>query len=456
MKVGSLSRNTLAALGQAVLVSGMMFLVYRVVVQSAGLEELGMWSLIMTGSTVARAGDVSGAGGLGRFIAMIRSGTDIGSDIVETTHTVLLTSAAINLTIGIALYFLAPFVLRFALTPELLPRAIELLPFVVVIIVLGGLAGAVISGIDGTQRIDLRAMVAVSSAVVSFLIVLVLVPRIGIVGFGIAQVVSQFFTIIVGWTVLHRQVPEIGWFPYRWQRTAFRASTGFGLKLNGISLLTLLFDPLVKFSFGATGGASQVALYELASRAITQIRGFAVAASMALIPVFASMQPHEQARRIALLEKAVNTSAYAAVAAAAAATVLAPIVSLIVLGKVSAPLLYMSVPLIFAWTMQLPTVPVYLAAQTDGRMRWNALSHALVAVAVIAGALLERAGIAGTLLTSIVVGLLLSSLTVLTGNVPMLGLTEVMRKSRTRLALAAFIIVSICAAGWFSVSVIAA
>ncbi|MDE8653008.1 hypothetical protein [Novosphingobium album (ex Liu et al. 2023)] len=455
MKVGSVSRNTLAALGQAVLVSALMFLVYRVVVHSAGLEELGIWSLIMTGSTVARAADVSGAGGLGRFIAMIRAGTDIGSDIVETTHTVLFTSAAINLTIGTALYFLAPFVLRFALTPELLPRAIALLPFVVVIIVLGGLAGAVISGIDGTQRVDLRAMVAVSSAVVSFLIVLVLVPRIGIVGFGIAQILSPLVTIIAGWTVLHRQVPEIGWFPCRWQQKAFRVTTGFGLKLNGISLLNLLFEPLVKFSFGATGGASQVALYEIASRVITQIRGFAVAASMALIPVFASLQPHEQARRIVLLEKAVKATAYAAVAAAAAAILLAPIVSLIVLCKVSAPLLYMSVPLIFGWTMQLPTVPVYLAAQTDGRMRWNALSHILVAVAVIAGALLERAGFAETLLKSIVVGLLLSGLTVLVGNVPMLGLADMMKKSKNRLALAAVVIVLLCAASWVGVGVLA-
>ncbi len=146
MKVGTLSRNTLAALGQAVLVSVMMFLAFvdRREFDPPALEALGTCvsrSRPRFSGAATRA-DVSGAGGLGRFIAMIRSGSDIGSGIVETIHTVTLTSAAINLAIGIALYFLAPFVLRFALTPELLPHAIELLPFAVVIVVLGGIAGA--------------------------------------------------------------------------------------------------------------------------------------------------------------------------------------------------------------------------------------------------------------------------------------------------------------------------
>ena len=68
----------------------------------------------MTGSIVARAGDISGTGGLGRFIAMIGAGKDVGGDIAETTHTILLTSVAINTVIGILLCLSGPYVLKIA------------------------------------------------------------------------------------------------------------------------------------------------------------------------------------------------------------------------------------------------------------------------------------------------------------------------------------------------------
>jgi O-antigen/teichoic acid export membrane protein len=235
-----------------------------------------------------------------------------------------------------------------------------------------------------------------------------------------------------------------------WRARAFRASASFGIKLNLISLLTLLFEPLVKFAFSFSGGPTQVAYYELASRIITQIRGLVVAASIPLIPAIASLGEADMHRREELLNRATTVTSFAAIGAAAVSICLMPFVSFLVLGSLSERLVYLSIPLIFAWSIHLPSVPIYLAAQTDGRMRWNVLSHLILALAVLVGLALSNTGLNSAVLVSVVVGLILSAGCVFAGNIPMLGIKNVAVKSGRYFVLCVGAITALSLLAWYS------
>ena len=101
-----------------------------------------------------------------------------------------------------------------------------------------------------------------ASAVIFLTASWLLVPRLGIVGFGAAQLIQQVAILVLGWLVLRRHVADLGWMPYRWRRDVFAETTGYAVKLNGIGIVQLMFEPLAKFAFNHVGGPGLVALYE--------------------------------------------------------------------------------------------------------------------------------------------------------------------------------------------------
>lgn len=448
MKVGSISRNTLAALLQAIFVSGCLFLVYRIIVREAGLEQLGIWSLLMAGSAIARVGDVSGASSLGRFIAQMRGAGNV-DELGETVHTVLLTSLALNMAICFALYAMSPILLPLVLSERNLNDALKLVPFIMASVILGGLSDGIAAGLDGVQRTDLRALVQCTGAVSLLATAAVLVPAQGVMGFGYAQLVSYAVSILLGWLVLRRHQPQIGWLPINWRWHLFKTTTGFGMKLSLIGILNLFFDPLVKFAFNKIGGPKDVALYELASRVITQVRGLVIASMIPLVPALAALQQGDRARFHELAIRAAKASAWGAVATTIASLILSPLVSYLVLGKISFEMLWLSIPLIFAWSANITGVTFYLTAQADGRMRWNMLSHLILMVFVIIGASTvgQTHGVNG-LMASIVLGLTFSLGCQLFGNASMLQLGHVLSRSRLVISASLGLISSACLLAW--------
>ncbi|MER9263455.1 polysaccharide biosynthesis C-terminal domain-containing protein [Mesorhizobium sp. M0410] len=413
---GSLSRNSLFALGQSLTVGVCVFLAYRLVITHAGLERFGLWSLLLAGSSMARIGDISGGGALARFVAAALRGDDPQRSSF-VVHTVILTSLALNAAIALAVWVAAPLALPLFVAPTLLVEAHALMPYVVASMVLSALAAAVTSGIDGAQRADQRALVVVAGALVFFGACILLVPRQGVFGFGVAQVLQQATVIVLGWLVLRRHVADLGWLPRRWRRDAFAETTGYAVKLNAIGLTGLMFEPLAKFAFNHAAGPGLVALYELASRLVVQVRGLVVSAAMPLVPAFAARTGTSDPAFQQMLERATRIANPAAIGTAVVTLAGAPVMSLVVLGRISPDLLAMNAALTAGWSINILVVPIYFAAQGLGILRWNFASHAAIALSVLIGTflLVPAFGPPG-LVSAIVMGLTSSMLIVLFGN----------------------------------------
>jgi len=442
---GQLMQNGLFAAVQSVIVTVCLLLVYRLVIAHASLEQLGIWSLLLAGSALLRVGDVSGAGALSRFVAM-RSPDNGPGHTRNVVHTVMLTSFGLNTVLAFAFYMFAPLVLPRFIAPEYLGEALALLPFVVGTMVLGSLSIAVSSAIDGAQRADQRAVVLVVAALIFLFSSWLLIPQYGVIGFGIAQVVQQIVILVLGWHVLRRHVSDLGWMPFHWRRDVFGETAGFAIKLNAIGVVGLLFDPLVKFAFNHTGGPGLVAIYELASRLVVQMRGFVIAAATPLVPAFAAHSDSSDVVFRRTLENSIRFISFASVGVALGAVIGAPIVSLIVLEKLSPEMLIMSTVLTFGWAINVLAIPFYFAAQGQGYLRWNFASHVLIAAWVVVGVFLPITVFGHNgLLISTVFGLALSTPVVIFGNSHLLGIHNACRAVRAWLGGAAVLIMFICA-----------
>lgn len=450
LSVGSLTRNGLFALGQSLAVTIFLLLAYRLVINYAGLERFGVWSLLIAGSAIARIGDISGGGALARFVAMAGSEEGGLRRSRNLVHTVILTSFAVNIVIGLIVWVSAPYVIPLFIAPPYLPEARALVPYVVVSLVLSALGTAVASGIDGAQRADQRALVVSVASLLFFIACVLLVPSHGVIGFGAAQIVQQGAMLILGWVVLRRHIPGLGWLPYHWQREPFAETTSYAVKLNAIGVVGLMFEPAAKFAFNYSGGPSLVALYELASRFVIQLRALVIAAATPLVPVFAAQaNPKDPVFRSTLV-KATRVAALAAVSATLAILAGTPVMSVIVLGQISADLIALTTALTAGWSVNVIVVPIYFAAQAIGVLRWNFLSHLLIAFFVLFGAfvLVPNFGSFGLVL-AIITGLFGGMLVVLFGNARALQITDLARELNWPIICASIAIVILCLAVGF-------
>jgi O-antigen/teichoic acid export membrane protein len=451
----ALSRNSLFAIGQSLVMTVCLFLAYRLLVAQTGLAQLGLWSLLMTFGTLANFTDVSGASALARTVAR-RDIEFPGMDQAAIVHTVLLTSLAINFVIVALLLGLGGMAINLWIESSQRDSAVMLLPWVAVIALLAPLALGLSATLDGLYRSDLKAVVNASAAVFGLICAWWLIPVHGVSGFALAQIAQLLFIVIGAWVLLNRQVPNFGWFPSRWHPSIFRLTTGYALRTNFVGLFGLFFEPLVKFCVNGAGGTIAVGQYELASRLILQVRALITSAAAPLLPVLASTDHGTDEAFSDTLMRSQNVALLAALGAIMVSLLAAPLVSLAILGNISTDILQMNIILAFGWGMNLMSLPFYLAAQSQGRLRWNLAMHAFLAVSVLGAAflLVPVIGVMGVLL-AVLFGLSLGAAITIIGNGYSFGQLRALRKLVGKFLLCIFLCGVLCSSAWLLVPYVA-
>lgn len=422
-----LSRNGVFAAMQVVVVTASMFIVYRMIVLHAGFERFGVWSLLLALSTFIRVGDLSGAGALARFVAIA---TKDGASAPQTIHTVVLTALAFNVILALAILVGSPLFFPLILEPEYIGEANALLPYALAAIVIGTLAGATASAVDGLQRADQRSIAVMGAAVVALLSNWYFIPAYGIVGYGIAEVGRQTVQFLLCWIILRRHVPEVGWFPHRWNSAVFRVTFRYALMLNASSLMATMIDPLSKLAFNHASGPTAVAVFELANRVIQQLRSLISAAAVPMVPALSAYSHARRPEALQIMDRATRLAMWAAGILSVASLTATPIVSLFVTGSLDRTLIIMNAALTFGWSVNLLSLPFYLAAQAYGELRWNLAGHACVVGALLLGL---AAGVPyfgwHSLLVATIAGLMASTVVISIGSGMALGLKDLLAKS---------------------------
>lgn len=449
-----LFRNASFSLLQAVVTTVCYMLAYRIAAIEAGLASLGVWSLVLAGSALARIGNISGGAALARFIALAqRAESDaVQSQRVQaqqrtiaTLHTVTLTAIALHVALAAIVWLVFPAIIVWSLEPDDQALALSLLPWMVLIFVAGGVAPALTSAIDGTQRADLRAMMVMATSLAFLAASYALVPAYGIYGFAMAQMGQQLLTLVLGWLCLRRLIPAIGWVPLRWRLDVFRETTGYALRQTMIGGTFMMADPAMKFALNAISGPVLVAQYELAHRLAIQARTLAVSALTPMVPALLARGTPRDADFQALLYKMQLTAAAAGVAMMGICLIGAPVASLLVFGLFEPTFLFMSVLLAAGWSVNVVGLAFYYGGNAIGVLRWNWLGYACIPVAILSGWALvaPRFGWQGLLLCA-AGGMAAGGLVKMLGNARHLRGWAVLRRSSV-LTFASVLVIGLCA-----------
>ena len=303
------------------------------------------------------------------------------------------------------------------------------------------------AAIDGVQRADLRAVLSIGGSLINLAIAWVAIPKFSILGVGFGLLAQQTFIIAGGWLVLRRHIANLGWLPTRWRRSIFRETLDYTVKLNAIAILSILFDPLVKFGLNGAEGTRAVGLYELAARLITQIRGLAAAAAIPLVPAFAAIREDDHERMARALETPQRAVAALSALACSGSLVGAPVLCWFVLGRISPEVITYAAILAIGWSVNILAIPLYLLAQGQGILRWNLASHLVLGLVIVLATWFGAPHFGAIAIVSgVTLGLVLSALVSTWGNAIVFRQASLIRRQQTHIVTAVAIVIVMCVA----------
>lgn len=404
----SLSRNVFANVLQTLASTGLLFSLYRYINTTLGIQQLGVWSVVLATVSASRLADLGLSAGVTRFVArdLARGDHERVSEVIDTTALTLMVSVGAILPLA---YPLIARVLPHLFEAADLRQALEILPYALVSLWLT-IAAAVYQGsLEGCQRMDLRAGLVVAGQVLLLALALCLVPGHGLVGLAWAQLGQGLFLALNGRFLLSRVLSHVSWFPRRWRKSVLLEMLGYGANVQAATLFMLLFDPITKALMARFGGATAAGYFEMANQVVLKLRAVIVYANQAVVPKIAEVMERTPERLREFYRDNMRILVFVALPVFALLTVWSGGVSWLLLGRVEPQFLVLLHMTTGAWFLNLFSAPAYFANRGSGHVGWNTVSHiAMGAINAVLGWWLGHrygaAGVAWAYVAALVVG----------------------------------------------------
>lgn len=364
---------------QVLVVSGILFILYRFLLMTIGVELLGVWSVVLATTSVVNMANFGLSASVVKFVAKY-----LAHDEKETVSKVIQTSAiSLSIVIGLILlivYPLAGWLLTFIIPPSAIEAALTILPYALLSLWIAIISGVYQAGIDGLQRIDIRSIVIMSGAVLNLILCILLVPSFGLTGLAYAYVAQNAFIFIGSLLILKAYLISLPLVPYQWNRTLFTEMVKYGLNFQAITISQMLCDPLTKALLTKFGGLGMTGFYEMASRMILQFRALIVSANQVIVPAIA----HLQEKNPGVIQTVYNDSyrliLYIAIPYFSAIIAFAPIVSIAWIGYYENIFVFFFIVLAIGWFLNTLVGPAYFVNLGTGKLGWNTVGHVIMAL----------------------------------------------------------------------------
>lgn len=370
-----LGRNKILSLVQSAMGVAVYFLVIRYVVQTVGLEGVGLWSLTVGFVAMVRLMDLSGASGLARMVAMESDNPFKQADFIDTLTVFI---ALLYCILCLAAYQPLSHFLRDALDPDQWAVGHLLLAWALVSLPLNVISIAQLSAIDGIGRADIRSTLNILGFIVYGVLCLALIERNGIVALAYAQFAQFLVTMLAARLYLLKRIAPLGIFPLRISPAAARHCLGYGARLQISSLPMAFFEPALRIFIGRSAGLEYLGLYDLCYKLAVNMRMLIQAYLNPLVPEFTRRLENNSDSARSLFTVC-NTQNLRIVSLAYGALILlSPLASVFILSELSTLFVLSTAILALGWGTATYALPTQLFARAAGVLKWAIFGQSLI------------------------------------------------------------------------------
>jgi len=373
-----LARNALASVIQMVCGAVLLFALYRFINITLGVEQLGIRSVVLATVAASHLADLGLSSGVTRFVARDRA-REQNARAVRVVDTVLFTIAGVVALLAWPLFILGQAILPYFFQDNHLRLALEVLPLALVSLWLTMLSTVLQGGLDGCQRMELRAGLVLLGQVALLGMAFWLVPTYGLKGLAWAQVTQAGLLVVFGRVLLCRALPGLPILPSHWSKNLLREMLGYGMNMQAATVLMLLFDPVAKALMARFGGAAAAGYFEMANQVVLKVRGIVIAANQAIVPYIAEMKESAADELRSVYAKNIKVLSFVVIPTFSTLLAWAGVVSWLLLGQHNLEFISLLGLLTIAWAFNIFNAPAYFFNMGTGKVGWNTLCHLLMA-----------------------------------------------------------------------------
>jgi O-antigen/teichoic acid export membrane protein len=369
----SLSRNVRWNVIEVVATGLGIFLVYRVTVLSLGIAALGLWSLVIATTSVAKLADLGVSGGLARLIPQTRARSQSDDQALVYIETGLIFNLIFYSALCLIAYWPALGAISAATQSSTASAAKDLLPYALLSLVAGMLSGMMGSALVGLHRSDFKSKITIISVFVQTIFVYFTITKFGIASLAIAQILQAVIICVFCWIVSVKVLSGRFRFllPYRVSMTALKEITGYGLRVQGLTIVGYIYEPAIRIILTAISGTNAVGTYELASRLVLQVRQLLVSPSTNLLPIISETHERDPSTLVPRYHFWTVNMMVLGFLSMLFLIIGSPIISILWLRSVNAEFISYVIILSIGWAVNIAATPAFLIGLGIGYLRWN-------------------------------------------------------------------------------------
>lgn len=366
--------NALFSVAQIVFVGLTYFIIYTLLLHKLGSEKLGIWSLILSTTSVANVATTGLTLSLVKYIAMCNANIDY-IKINKYIKTGLFIISLLTGAIIIIVYILGKFFLPKVMPLNNVQEAISLLPLSLLSLFLNAIGGVFLSTLEGLHHSAFRSISYIVSSILFTIVAFLLIDQYGLIGIAIAQVIQAIVLILLGVFFLKLLFRKVSLYPIVFDKIIFKEIFGYSASFQFIGVCTILIEPVVKFMISRFGGLSFVGFYEMGSRLVSQIRALIISANQVMVPYVAKNTANNNQNIDNTYPLLFKLVLYISVYLMVLLIILSPAISLLWIGNLNNVFITSLIIVSIATTLNLLSTPAYFSSMGVGKLKGILACH---------------------------------------------------------------------------------
>lgn len=370
-----LTINAVTAVVQVVVTALLYFFLYRYLLINLGIEQLGIWSLILSFSSIANLANLGLTSGLVKFVAEYITSND-SSKLGKLIFTSLISMSFLFGLISLIIFYFSDFFLGYIIDEKFLNIALGILPFSLASLSINAVGGVFTSVLEGFQKNYIRNFLYIISGFVMISVAVILTPQFRLKGVAIAQLSQSVFIFMFSLIFVLKINPKNRISSWRWSTKSFKELFNYGYKFQVVSICQLLYEPATKLLISKFGGLAILGNYEMANKAVSQFRALLTSANQVVIPIVAEKSKVEDIDFLKSFYTKMNKVLLILnLPLSTALLISVPVISLLWIGFLDDDFIFSMTVLIIMTFINVMCGPAYFSALGEGRLNILVIVH---------------------------------------------------------------------------------
>lgn len=367
--------NSIFSVIQIVIVSICVFYLYKYIIQTIGLEKLGLWSLILSVTSLATIGNFGFTGSLVKFSAELSV-----KEEYKKINAILNTSVlAVSLLLAILLpiiFFIGYYCIGYFVDEKWISTSQDLLFYALISLYINIIAGLYFSILEGLNLAYLRSISFILATIFYMVIAIIFIGKYDILGLAYAQVLQALFFLILAILCSKTRVQNFNYFYFKWHKDLMKKVFNYSVNFQAIGIAQMLYDPITKAILSKYGSLDYVAVFEMASKLVIQVRSISTAIIQNVVPKIVTLNVTFGSKKILDAYKKIhNINLFLMFTSLVLIIPFANIISIFLLGESDSSFIIVLIVICFGWLLNSLNIPSYMINLGTGNLKWNVISH---------------------------------------------------------------------------------